>query len=89
MSEPLTPQEWIEQSYPGPTREGTEVVVTDDLWDVDDAQLWHAAHLAGVCEERGRILDLLAHHAAHEYHGGWIRRLIEAIEAGTPAPPAV
>lgn len=47
---------------------------------------WHAAHLAGICEERGRILDLLEHYAASEYQGGWIRRLVEAIEAGDVAP---
>lgn len=67
----------------------TPVSLYPDGWMVtapDPDATWHAAHLAGICEERGRILDLIAHHAAKEYQGGWIRRLTEAIREGATAP---
>lgn len=72
--------------YPGlegvkPTFDPVELPAT-----VNDNAGWHAGRLAGLCEERGRILDLLAYHAAHEYQGGWIRRLTDAIREGATAP---
>lgn len=45
----------------------------------DDA--FEAGRLFGICEERGRILDLLDEHSAREYQGGWVRRLREVVSS--------